>query len=87
MNPDESLQGNAGSVSPGGQYPPSSHSRASRRRTPRRAASAYLFCDRLTEAVLCFLVVFNPFAFGTTQDWSIRTNLAGYVLGGLLAIK
>ena len=88
MNPDESPQGNAGIVSPGGQELPGPDSRASRRRTHRRAGSTYHVCERLTEATLCFAVVFNPWVFGTTQEWTIWTmNIAGYVLGGLLAIK
>jgi hypothetical protein len=34
------------------------------------------------------MVVFSPWAFGTTQPWSIQTmNIAGYVLGVLLAAK
>jgi O-antigen ligase len=88
MNPDESLQGNAGRVSPGGQELPGADSRASRGRMHRRAASAWQFCERLTEAILCFAVVFNPWAFGTTQEWAIWVmNTAGYALGGLLAMK
>jgi hypothetical protein len=88
MNPDESLQGNAGLVSPGGQELPGADSRAPRGRTHRRAASAYHVCERLTEAVLCFVVVFNPWVFGTTQEWAIWVmNIAGYLLGGLLAMK
>jgi hypothetical protein len=88
MNPDESLQGDAGIVSPGGQELAGADSREPRGRTHRRAASAYLFCERLTEATLCFAVVFNPWVFGTTQEWAIWVmNIAGYVLGGLLAMK
>jgi hypothetical protein len=50
--------------------------------------STYHVCERLTEAVLCFAVVFNPWVFGTTQRWAIwLMNIAGYVLGGLLAMK
>lgn len=34
------------------------------------------------------MVVFSPWAFGTTQPWSIRLmNTAGFVLGGLWAAK
>ena len=43
-------QCNSGPVSPGGQEAPGAHSRASRRRTPRRAIATYHVCDRLTEA-------------------------------------
>ena len=88
MNPDEPLQDNAGLVPPGGQEPPGADSRASRGRTHRRAGSTYRVCERLTGATLCFAVVFNPWAFGTTQEWSVWVmNIAGYVLGGLLAMK
>jgi hypothetical protein len=49
---------------------------------------AYGICDGLTEALLYFLVVFTPWAFGTTQTWSIWTaNIAAYILGLLLLIK
>ncbi|PYI87063.1 MAG: hypothetical protein DME26_07395 [Verrucomicrobia bacterium] len=45
-------------------------------------------CDRLTEAILYFMVVFSPWAFGTTQDWSIGVmNGAGYSLGTLWLVK
>ncbi len=38
--------------------------------------------------MLYLMAVFSPWAFGTTQSWSIWTmNVAGYVLGVLLAIK
>ncbi|MDA1277103.1 MAG: hypothetical protein O2960_24070 [Verrucomicrobia bacterium] len=53
-------------------------------RTPR----LYKICDGLTEAVIYFMVVFSPWAFGTTQDWSLWTmNVCGYVLGALLITK
>src|SRR5256885_1350604 len=45
-------------------------------------------CDALSEAVLLFMVVFTPWAFGTTQPWAIWTmNACGYVLGIMLLIK
>jgi hypothetical protein len=88
MNRDESPQGNADLVSPGGLELPGADSRASRGRTHRRASSAYHSCERLTEAVLFFAVVFNPWVFGTTQEWAIWfMNIAGHVLGALLAMK
>lgn len=62
----------------------SSASAPARLRTPR----AYRVCDGLTEATLYFMVTFAPWAFGTTEHWSIRTmNAAGYLLGGLLIAK
>src|SRR5881398_2498176 len=57
---------------------------ASRPRTP----PAYRLCDGITEVLLYFGVVFAPWAFGTTERWSIWTmNLAGYALGTLLLGK
>jgi O-antigen ligase len=48
----------------------------------------YRGCDRLTEALLYFAVVFGPWAFGTTQDWSIHVmNVVGLTLGLLWLIK
>jgi hypothetical protein len=42
----------------------------------------------LSEAVLYFMVVFSPWAFGTTQVWSTWVmNGAGYCLGALLVAK
>ena len=44
--------------------------------------------DLATEWLIYFMVVFSPWAFGTTQPWSIQImNGAGYLLGGLLATK
>ena len=57
---------------------------------PLRANDVQLYrvCDLLTEVVIYLMVVFSPWAFGTTQRWSIWTmNIAGYLLGLLLAIK
>jgi hypothetical protein len=48
----------------------------------------YRLADELTEALIYFMVVFGPWAFGTTEPWSIWTlNAGGYVLGVLLLIK
>ena len=63
---------------------PSASRPAERMRTP----SAHRTCDGVTEALLYFGVVFAPWAFGTTERWSIWTmNLAGYALGTLLLGK
>jgi len=44
--------------------------------------------DSATKWLLYFTVVFAPWAFGTTQPWSIGVmNVAGCLLGGLLAGK
>ena len=48
----------------------------------------YRACDELTQWLLFAMVVFGPWAFGTTQLWSIWTmNIAGFSLGCLLVIK
>ncbi len=45
-------------------------------------------CDAVSEKLFCFMVLFSPWAFGTTQPWSIWVmNGAGYLAGFLLAIK
>lgn len=39
-------------------------------------------CELLTGCLICGMAVFSPWAFGTTQTWSIRSmNAAGYGLG------
>ena len=53
-----------------------------------RDVQLYRACDDLTEPLIYFMVVFSPWAFGTTQPWSIwLMNAAGYLLGLLLAGK
>src|SRR6266550_4291638 len=48
----------------------------------------YRLCDALSGILIFLMVVFSPWAFGTTQSWSIWTmNLAGYALGILLLVK
>ena len=48
----------------------------------------YRVCEDLTEVLIYAMVVFGPWAFGTTQPWSIwLMNSAGYLLGVLLAGK
>src|SRR5262245_58629610 len=54
----------------------------------RRTPQSYRVCDAFTEAVLYFMVLFAPWAFGTTERWSAWTmNIAGYFLGSLLLTK
>ena len=58
--------------------------------TPDESASSkpLKLCDGLTEGALYFMVVFSPWAFGTTQDWAVAVmNGAGYLLGALLLAK
>ena len=53
-----------------------------------RARRAPVWLDVLTEALLMAMVVFTPWAFGTTQPWSEHwMNIGGYALGMLLAAK
>jgi len=54
----------------------------------QKADSIHRCADVSTAALLYFMIVFTPWAFGTTQAWSIWTmNLCGYVLGCLLVVK
>ena len=44
--------------------------------------------DGLTEGLIYFAIVFGPWAFGTTQDWSIQVmNGVGLALGLLWVVK
>ncbi|MCL4786274.1 MAG: O-antigen ligase family protein [Verrucomicrobia bacterium] len=53
-----------------------------------RQVLAYRACDRFSGWLICFMVVFSPWAFGTTQSWAIWTmNVTGYVLGTMLLFK
>jgi len=48
----------------------------------------YRSCDELSGWVIYLMVVFSPWAFGTTEPWSIRImDGAGYLLGSLLLVK
>lgn len=58
------------------------------RAATRKGTRLYLACDQATEGLLYFMIVFSPWAFGTTEPWSKAVmDAAGYLLGGLLAIK
>lgn len=53
-----------------------------------RDIQSYRLFETLSEGLIYFMVVFSPWAFGTTQPWSTWTmNVAGYLLGLLLAAK
>ncbi len=44
--------------------------------------------DWITEGLLCFGLLFSPWAFGTTEPWSIRVmNTVAFALGGLWLLK
>ena len=64
-------------------------SRLMKRRALRaRDVQLYRVGEELTEPLIYFMAVFGPWAFGTTQSWSIwLMNGAGYLLGLLLAGK
>ncbi|MCI0538107.1 MAG: O-antigen ligase family protein [Verrucomicrobiales bacterium] len=58
------------------------------RKTRERTPQIYKVCDGASEALIYFMVVFTPWAFGTTEEWSIWTmNVTAYLLGGLLITK
>src|ERR1039458_3043682 len=64
--------------------------RSSGRIRPLRARDVQLYrvCEDLTEVLIYAMVVFGPWAFGTTQPWSVWImNGAGYLLGVMLACK
>jgi len=62
-------------------------SRAATRRLAR-TPKLYRVCDGVTEGLIYFGVIFTPWAFGTTQNWSIWTmNVVCYVLGAALVTK
>ncbi len=55
-----------------------------------RAADVLLYrvCDDFSGVLIFAMVVFSPWAFGTTQPWAVWTmNFAGYGLGVLLLAK
>lgn len=53
-----------------------------------RDISLYSLCDSLSGGLIYAMVLFSPWAFGTTQPWSIRSmNTAGFLLGMLLLAK
>jgi hypothetical protein len=59
-----------------------------RRALRARDVQLYRVCEELTEPLIYFMAVVGPWAFGTTQSWSIwLMNGAGYLLGLLLAGK
>lgn len=55
---------------------------------PTHSARAPFWLDAATEVLLGLMILFTPWAFGTTQPWSIWCmNAGGYALGGLLIGK
>ncbi len=59
-------------------------SSTSQQRTP----ASYRIADAVSGILLCVMIVFSPWAFGTTQPWAIWTmNAGGYLLGLGLIVK
>ncbi len=59
-----------------------------RRRADTRPPLAHAVCDGLSGALILALAIFTPWAFGTTQPWSLRlADLGGVALGVLLVAK
>lgn len=53
-----------------------------------RDVQMYQACEILTECIVYLMVIFSPWAFGTSEPWSIWVmNGAGYCLGTMLAVK
>ncbi len=53
-----------------------------------RDVQAYRLADDLTGALICLMIVFSPWAFGTTDVWAVRAmNFGGFGLGALLSVK
>ncbi len=79
----------SGASSASRKSPPSESPSAARRSsTGRLLRRVHDLADWLTEGLLYLMVIFSPWAFGTTQEWSIGVmNAGGYALGLLLAIK
>jgi len=64
------------------------HHRSADRPRQHALRLTYQVADALTEVFLYCEVIFTPWAFGTTQPWSIRVmNGLGYLLGALLLTK
>lgn len=66
----------------------SRHRRRRRHHSGSRAPESYAWLDRISGGLILFLVVFTPWAFGTTQAWAVNTATAvGCGIGLLLAAK
>ena len=64
------------------------HGARRRLRLRARDVQIYQACEALTEVGIYLMVLFSPWAFGTSQAWSVWVmNIAGYGLGMLLAGK
>jgi O-antigen ligase len=53
-----------------------------------RPNAFYWRLDLVSEYLIYVILVFTPWAFGTTEDWAIQTvNILNYILGALLVTK
>lgn len=85
---ETSEQGSEAWASPPAENRPPTGVLASSRILRPRDLQRYLACEAGTAGLIYFMVVFSPWAFGTTQPWAIRTmDATGYLLGLLLALK
>jgi O-antigen ligase len=54
----------------------------------KQQLSVLVLLDGLTEAAIYFMIIFGPWAFGTTQPWAIQVmNFTGYGLGAVFCLK
>ena len=64
------------------------HRRRKRKRISDHAPDEHAACDGATEGLLIFLVLFTPWALGTSHPWAFWVaNAAGYALGILWLAK
>jgi hypothetical protein len=57
-------------------------------RPPFWAVTARLLVERFRGPLLCGMIIFSPWAFGTTQRWSITLmNVAAIALGVMLVVN
>lgn len=62
--------------------------RRRRSRDEQKKGGLYWQIDTVTEYLLYAILLFTPWAFGTTEGWAISTvNTLNYILGGLLVLK
>src|SRR5258706_10799915 len=61
---------------------------ADKRSQRNRSPAVYWRLDTTSEYLIYVILVFSPWAFGTTEDWAIKTvNTLNYLLGALLVAK
>lgn len=66
---------------------PAAH-RSGAGRSSSRTPRSHRLCDDATAALILFMTVFTPWAFGTTQPWAVTVmNYTAFALGALLLAK